>query len=183
MPGRTPAVAAKRAAPSKARAADSKQARAQDRAAKASLAGFLSRFEPEVAALARAALRRARALTPPSYELVYDAYNALSIGFGLSERTSEHFLHVAVYPRHVNLGFPFGTSLSDRGGRLEGDGARVRHLSVHTRSELAEPALAGLVREAVAQAMARATTPPPVRRQTIIKAVYASQRPRRPPTR
>jgi hypothetical protein len=43
-----------------------------------------------------AALARVRALTPPSYELVYDAYSALSVGFGFSERSSEHFLHVAV---------------------------------------------------------------------------------------
>jgi hypothetical protein len=176
MPGRSRPVASKRGAPSG-------KGTVEDRAAKASLAGFLSRFEPEVAALARAALRRARALTPPSYELVYDAYNALSIGFSLSQRTSEHFLHVAVYPRHVNLGFPFGTSLSDEDGRLKGEGARVRHLSVHALSDLTDPMLARFVREAVAQALARAVTPPPVRRQTVIRAIYTRQRPRRPPPR
>lgn len=49
-------------------------------------ADFLSRFESEVASLARAALARVRRLTPPAYELVYDAYNALAIGFSSSER-------------------------------------------------------------------------------------------------
>jgi hypothetical protein len=176
MKGRSPEVASKRGAPSR-------KATAQDGAAKASLAGFLSRFEPEVAALARVALSRARALTPASYELVYDAYNALSVGFSLSEKTSEHFLHVAVYPRHVNLGFPFGTSLSDEDGRLKGDGARVRHLSIHTPSDLRDPVLARIVREAVAQALARAVTPPPLRRRTVIRAIYARQRPRRPLSR
>jgi hypothetical protein len=42
---------------------------------------------------------------PPTYELIYVAYNALSVGFSFSEGTSEHFLHVAVYPRHVNIVF------------------------------------------------------------------------------
>lgn len=165
--GRSAAVASK-AAPS-------------DAAARASLERFLSRFEPEVAALARAALARTRALTPPSYELVYDAYNALSIGFCFSERPSEHFLHVAVYPRHVNLGFPFGTSLTDEDGRLQGQGARVRHLSVHRRSDLTDPVLTRLVREAVEQALARALSPPPRRRHLVVRAIYARKRPRRPP--
>jgi hypothetical protein len=144
------------------------------------LAAFLARFEPSVAALAKAALARARALTPPSYELIYDAYNALSVGFSLSERPSEHFLQVAVYPRHVNFGFPFGTELTDVSRRLGGTGARVRHLTVRTRVELQDAALARFVRQAVEQALSRATSEPPSRRRQVVKAIYARQRPRRP---
>jgi hypothetical protein len=150
-------------------------------AARRLLSSFLARFEPQVARLARKALARARALTPPTYELVYDAYNALSVGFCFSERTGEHFLHVAVYPRHVNLGFPFGTSLTDPQRRLLGSGARVRHLSVRTASDLRDPELAHFVREAAGQALARATSAPPSRRELLVKAIYAQQRPRRPP--
>jgi len=121
-----------------------------------------------------------RSLTPPSFELVYDAYSALSVGFSLSERTSEHFLHVAVYPRHVNIGLPFGTSLTDTGHRLLGTGARVRHLTLRTRGELRDAGLARLVREAAGHALASATTSPPTYRRLLVKAVYARQRPRRP---
>lgn len=152
-----------------------------DASSRRRLSGFLGHFEPRVARLARLALARARSLTPPTYELVYDAYNALSVGFSFSERTSEHFLHVAVYPRHVNLGFPFGTSLRDPLARLQGTGARVRHLSAHTSKDLRDPVLARFVREAASQALSRATTAPPTRRHLLVKAVYARQRPRRPP--
>ena len=181
MVARKPAAPGRGAASKRRGAAVVRKVSPSDAAARASLERFLSRFEPEVAALARAALERARALTPPSYELVYDAYNALSIGFCFSERPSEHFLHVAVYPRHVNLGFPFGTSLTDEDGRLMGQGARVRHLSVHARSDLTDPVLTRLVREAVEQALARALTPPPRRRHLVVRAIYARKRPRRPP--
>jgi hypothetical protein len=145
------------------------------------LSSFLVRFEPKVANLARKALARARALTPPTYELVYDAYNALSVGFCFSERTGEHFLHVAVYPRHVNLGFPFGTGLTDPQRRLLGSGARVRHLTVRTASDLRDPVLARFVREAAGQALARVSSAPPPRRELVVKAVYVQKRPRRPP--
>lgn len=147
------------------------------------LGAFLRRFEPGVAALARAALARMRALTPPTHELVYDAYNALSVGFSFSERTSAHFLHVAVYPRHVNIGFPFGTALTDPKGQLQGSGARIRHLTVRVPKDLREPSLAGLVREAAAQARAKMDGPLPQRRRLVVRAVYARQRPRRPTAR
>jgi hypothetical protein len=182
MAARNPAPLLNRGAPARARGGQPRTGPPPARAAKASLAAFLSRFAPAVAALARAALARTRALTPPSYELVYDAYNALSVGFSFNERTSEHFLHVAVYPRHVNVGFPFGISLTDPERRLLGCGSRVRHLTIRTRSDLRDPALARFVREAAEQALARATTPPPARRRLVIKAIYARQRPRRPPS-
>jgi hypothetical protein len=50
------------------------------------LAGFLAKFEPRVAASARAALSRLRKRLPGAIELVYDNYNALAIGFGPSDK-------------------------------------------------------------------------------------------------
>lgn len=62
----------------------------------AQLHAFLAKFDDPVAAVARASLERIRALVPGCTELVYDAYTALSIGFGSSEKLGDAFLHVAV---------------------------------------------------------------------------------------
>ena len=63
--------------------------------AAAQLDSFLARFEPDVVSMARAALERIRELAPGSVELVYDAYNALSIPFSASEALRDAFVHAA----------------------------------------------------------------------------------------
>jgi hypothetical protein len=45
-------------------------------------AGLIAEYEPEIAALAEAALAALRARLPGAVEMVYDNYNALVIGFG-----------------------------------------------------------------------------------------------------
>ena len=48
--------------------------------AEAQLQGFIDRFEPAIAALARACRTRLRARFSAAFELVYDNWNALAIG-------------------------------------------------------------------------------------------------------
>ena len=139
----------------------------------AQLSQFLAKFDPAVAALARAALARVRRLAPGSIELVYDAYNALSIGFASGERLRDAFLHVAVYPRHVNIGFNRGTSLDDPAGLLQGTGRNIRHVTLTDRAMLANRELEKLI-------LAAAGKLPGGRGRIIIKAIYSKQRPRRP---
>ena len=80
----------------------------------AQLDAFLDKFTPEVAAQARAALRKMRARLPGATELVYDNYNALAIGFSPTERTSEAIFSIALFPRWVSLFFlQHGTRLRD----------------------------------------------------------------------
>ena len=59
------------------------------------LAGFLGRYDPKVAAVARAALTKIRRRVPGALELVYDNYDALVIGFGPTERASDAILSIA----------------------------------------------------------------------------------------
>ena len=67
------------------------------------LAGFIGRFSPEVARVAKAARSKIRKLHPGRSQLVYDNYNALAIAFSPTERTSEAILSIALYPRWVSL--------------------------------------------------------------------------------
>jgi SRSO17 transposase len=58
---------------------------------------------------------------------------------------------VAAYASYVNLGFNHGAELADPDGLLAGSGARIRHVRIAEKRELASPALRRLVRAAVAQ--------------------------------
>ncbi|HEU0093390.1 MAG TPA: hypothetical protein VFS78_14835 [Vicinamibacteria bacterium] len=141
-------------------------------------AAFLSKYDPAIAARAKAAVARMRKSVPGAVELVYDNYNALVVGFGPSERASEAVLSIALYPRWVTLFFLQGARLSDPARLLKGAGKRVRHIVLTDLAILDEPAVRGLIGQAVA------TAPRPIdaraRRRMVIRSVSAKQRSRRP---
>jgi hypothetical protein len=145
------------------------------------LAGFIARYTPPVRALARAALARLRARLPGAFQLVYDNYNALAIGFGPTERASDVILSIALYPRWVSLFFLHGAHLPDPEKLLKGAGSRVRHIVLESAATLDEPP----VRALIAHALARAARPidSSGRGRVVVKSVSAKQRPRRPATR
>ena len=68
------------------------------------LGSFLAKFDPRVAASARAALAQLRKKLPGAIELVYDNYNALAIGFGPSEKASEAIFSIAVAAAEAAVG-------------------------------------------------------------------------------
>jgi hypothetical protein len=145
------------------------------------LAGFIGRFSPEVASVARAARAKVRKLLPGAVELVYDNYNALAIGFGPSERASDAIISIALYPRWVSLFFLRGAQLPDRHGLLRGSGSRVRHIVLERAAMLDGPQVRALVRAAVARHPKQIAAGS--RRRTIIKSVSARRRPRKPAER
>jgi hypothetical protein len=146
---------------------------------RAQLAAFLAKYAPEIAADARAALAALRRAMPGAYQLVYDNYRGVVIGFSPSERPSDAVVSLFVLPDHLSLCFlQDGPSLPDPERLLKGDGNVVRHIKMASARELARPAVRALVREALKRA------DPPLRRGTrgtlIIRTVSAKQRPRRP---
>ena len=145
----------------------------------AQLAGFLAKFTPEVAALARRSLAAMRKRLPGAIELVYDNYNALAIGFASTERASDAVFSIAVFPRRPILCFlQTGAQLPDPDGLLQGSGTRVRHIPLESPGVLDTPAVRALMREA----LARADVPfdRRAKRRIVIKSISAKQRPRRP---
>jgi len=145
----------------------------------AELERMIDCFEPNVAKLARACLDYVRKLTPGAMERVYDAYNALSIGFSTGDRLKDTFVHVAIYPKHVNIGFNRGVDLEDPSGILQGTGSTIRHVSIKHADDLKDPALAKLVK-AAAWLFALPKAPKGRRGEVVIAAIYDRKRPRRP---
>ena len=142
------------------------------------LASFIAKFTPEVAALARSILAAMRARYPTAIKLVYDNYNALAIGFGPTEKTSQAIFSIAVFPRWVSLFFLQGKQLPDPEGILQGSGNVARHIRLPSAGRLDELSVKNLMQEATARAavpFSAQGTP-----RLIIKSISAKQRPRRP---
>jgi len=144
----------------------------------AQLAGFIARFNPAIAKLVRAARVRLRKRLPTAVELVYDNYNALAIGYGPNERTSEAIVSLAVYARGVNLYFIDGAHLPDPEGVLQGSGNRGRFVRLTDAAMIDSPTIVRLLRAAVDEADSPFSSTGRVR--TVIKSVSARQRARRP---
>ena len=145
------------------------------------IAGFIARFDPAIARLIRTTRAAVRRRFPTAIELVYDNYNALAFGFCTTGRASDCLVAVAAFPRGVALSFYWGATLPDPHRLLQGRGKQNRFLRVTSAVELRKPAVAALLKGAVAQAR----TPPPRtgHGRTIIQSVSAKQRPRRPRTK
>ena len=149
--------------------------------ARQQLESFVDKYTPEVAAIARATIKKMRKRLPGAVELVYDSYNALAIGFGPSERAGEALFSIALCPRWVNFFFLRGASLPDPEHVLQGSGNLVRHVRLQKAAEFDKLELQRLIDETVR----RASLPidPSQQRRTVIRAVLGKQRPRRPQRR
>jgi hypothetical protein len=142
------------------------------------LDGFLDKYTPAIATLARACLAKMRARLPGAVQLVYDNYNALAIGFGPSERASEAVFSIALYPRWVTLFFLQGAGLPDPKHLLKGSGKVVRHIVLASAADLDQPAIQDLMAKALRRAEAGMDPSAPGR--LVIRSISAKQRPRRP---
>jgi hypothetical protein len=145
------------------------------------LEAFLAKYSPEIRALAGKALAKMRARLPGAFELVYDNYNALAIGFSPTERTSDAIFSIALWPRWVSLFFLQAAGLPDPDRLLKGSGKVARHIVLDDADDLEKPGVQGLI----ASALERARTPlaGAGSGRIVIKSVSVKQRPRRPAKR
>jgi len=143
---------------------------------RAQLATFLARFDPPIGRLARAILSRLRTRMPSANQLVYDNYNALAIGFSVTDRAYDSIFSVAVFARGVNLFFFNGPNLPDPQRLLKGGGNMVRHIRVDRIGLLDDPAVHELMEIAIRDA--DPPLPSSGRGRVIIKSISKKRRPR-----
>ena len=109
----------------------------------------IDRYTPEVAAIARAALRKLRARYPGARQMVYERRQSLPIGFAPSERGSAVF-SVVLYPRWVRFFFLEGAAIDDPERRLEGTGNQVRSIRLDSGAAVLDnPYIRGLMAQAL----------------------------------
>jgi hypothetical protein len=138
------------------------------------LDGFITRFQPPIAKLTKAVLKKMRERLPGAVEMVYDKANSLVIGFCPIERASSVINSVAVYSNWINLYFFEGDSLPDPDGILQGSGTMVRYIRITSAADLDRPAV-----KAVMAAALRAADPPldrKAKRRMLVKQVSKGTR-------
>jgi hypothetical protein len=143
------------------------------------VAGFIAKFDPQVAKLVRDVRAALRKRFPTANELVYDNYNFFVIGFCSTERSSDCLVSLVANAKGVGLSFYYGATLPDPGNILQGSGNQNRFIRLESAAVLAKPEVEALLRAAVAQAKSPLRAGGP--RRTIVRSVSAKQRPRRLP--
>jgi hypothetical protein len=141
------------------------------------IAGFIAKFDPEVARVIRSARAVLRKRFPTAIEQVYDNYNFLAIGFCTTERTSDCMVSLAAQAKGVSLSFYYGASLPDPAGILQGSGNQNRFVRLKDATTLADPHVQTLLSAAATQA--KSPLPASGGGYTMVKSISAKQRPRR----
>jgi hypothetical protein len=144
--------------------------------AEAQIEGFIAKYSDGVAGEIRAARAEMKRRLPGAFELVYDNYNALAIGYGASEKLEDVVFSIACFPRWVRLFFFHGADLDDPDGLLEGKGAQVRSLKLPSLAVLDDPKVQALMAQALAKARRIDASQPS---RSIVKSVSPNQRRRR----
>ena len=148
----------------------------------AALKKFLRPYDRDVQKLALNLRALLLAEMAPCYENIYDAYSAVAIGYGTSDRLGDGIFHIAVYSKHVNLGFNDGATLADPKDILQGNGNRIRHITFKSEADLARPEIRAYIRRAKKKAVGEARKlgekppPKPDGMVSIVKAIYARKR-------
>ncbi len=143
---------------------------------------FLSPYERRIQQLALGLRSLVLEEMAPCYENIYDAYNAVAIGYGSSDRLQDGVFHIAVYAKHVNLGFNHGAALDDPLKILRGTGKRIRHITMKTSADLAKAEIRAYVRRARKRAIDDARKlgdgPPKDMKGVVstVKAIYPKKR-------
>ena len=142
------------------------------------LAKLIANYAPEVARAFRVVRSKMRGFVPRGYELLYENYNALGIGYGGGGKASDVILSIVAYPRWVTLFFFDGVNLHDPNSILDGTGNRIRSIRLRSPSDLDHPDVRQLISEALApHAETLAGCP---RLTLVIKSIASKRRARRP---
>jgi hypothetical protein len=142
---------------------------------------FIAKFDPGIARIVRAARAKLRKRYPTANELVYDNYNALAIGYGPNERTSEVFVSLAAYARGATLYFVQGRKIADPKRLLQGQGNQGAFVRLESVTVLDDRDVIALMDSAVS--IGKTPLAASGRGRTIVKSISAKQRPRRLPAK
>jgi hypothetical protein len=128
---------------------------------------FLKRFDPAIRELALDARELVLRVLAPSNESILDVY-AVAMNYGFSERMKDQAVYIAVYTKHVNLGFYWGARMDDPEGVLEGSGKQLRHIKIKSPTDLGTPLIRDYLRRAAPEGA--------VRSKTLKTKIYPSRR-------
>mgnify|MGYP001554485844 CR=1 FL=1 len=145
---------------------------------------FLKTFDDEIIDVVRWLRNFAWDLCPKANELIYDNYNALSLGWSLTEKVGDNICSVVIYRanQNVHFGFYWGNELSDPEKILLGEGKQYRYILVPDRKKFPKAYMKRLINEAYTNALSKVKDQKQIiHGQTIVKSISANRRDRTKP--
>jgi hypothetical protein len=121
------------------------------------LLGFLEAYDPPIAHLALALREIILEEVPDASESIYQVYT-VAIWFGFSGKMKDMFCYLSTNARHINLGFPRGSTLPDPNRVLEGDGKAMRHIKFASQRDLERSFVRRYIRASIEQLGEAAST-------------------------
>src|SRR5689334_6948274 len=114
---------------------------------------------------------------PKTNELIYDNYNALAVGWSITDRLSHTICSIAAFSEFVHFGFYWGADISDPKKILLGKGKQYRYIVVRDKKDFPITYINKLLKEAYANSLAKvkATDQFPTS-STIVKCSLARKR-------
>src|SRR5580704_12751818 len=114
------------------------------------LLGFLEAYDRHIAEIALALREIILEEVPDASESIYQVYT-VAIWFGFSGKMKDMFCYIATNARHINLGFPRGSTLPDPNRVLEGEGKAMRHIKFASQRDLERPFVRRYIRASIEQ--------------------------------
>ena len=102
---------------------------------------------------------------PAAAETVFRSY-ALVLWYSFTGKLSDSFCYIALYTKHVNVGFYRGAELEDPERLLTGEGKQLRHIKILRLDDLKKPYLRKFIRAAIKHAKQRVKEKELARRST-----------------
>jgi hypothetical protein len=111
---------------------------------------FLRAYDRPIVDLALALREIILEEVPDASETIYQVYT-VAIWFGFSGKMKDMFCYIATNARHINLGFPRGSTLPDLQRVLEGEGKALRHIKFASERDLERPFVRRYIRASIEQ--------------------------------
>ncbi len=113
------------------------------------LAKFLKPFTVEIRDTVMWLRDFAWDLCPQANELIYDNYNAVSLGWSLTDKVGHNICSVVIYRanQNVHFGFYWGNELTDPDKILLGEGKQYRYILVPDKNKFPKANMKKLINE------------------------------------
>jgi hypothetical protein len=143
------------------------------------LVQFLKSFDKEIIDVVMWLRDFAWDLCPKANELIYENYNALSLGWSVTDKVGQNICSIVIYRanQNVHFGFYWGNELSDPDNILLGEGVQYRYILVPDKKKFPKTYIRKLVNESYANSLAKVKGPKQIiQGQTIVKSISGKKR-------
>ena|ERR1700759_631767 len=118
-------------------------------------------------------------LYPTANEIIYDNYNAVAIGWSLTEKLSHTFCSIDIYRTNYNVhfGFYWGNEIADSEKKLSGNGNQYRYILVPDLKKFPKTYIKKLIKESYVNSLGKVKDEKQLRHGgTIVKSISPAKR-------